>query len=441
MTTKQIDATVQQAIDAITAARMQLLMDDAPFFGAIASRLVLVPGEKTDTAATDGRSLYFNAPWINALTRPELVALLAHEAMHVALEHTLRRSWRQPYDWNVACDHAVNNELKDCGFKLPADGLCDRDFRGLAAEEIYARVARPTPPPPPLPPVTCGLPGGADDGGGEGTGSGGSADDDAAPPPDDALSDDAAESGDAAGAGSGGAADDDEPKLPPGAVLDSPDPVADKAEIQVAVLEAAMFAAAKGMGKLPGSVARLVNELTRAKLDWREILAEFVQRTCRDDFSFSQPNRRYLSHGVYLPSLRSEGMPEIAFFVDTSGSIDENQLALAVNALDDILLQVQPERVHVICCDTEVRWRATIERGERMKVEAPGGGGTDLRPPFDTLAEEGIEPVCAVYFTDGYGHYPTAAPYPVLWLMTSGHTDVPFGEVVRVANPPGGARS
>ena len=220
-------------------------------------------------------------------------------------------------------------------------------------------------------------------------------------------------------------------RLPAGGVLDSPDPVGDEAEIEVMIVESAMCA--KAAGNLPGSVQRLINELTKTKINFRDLLAEFLDKSMREDYSLRRPNRRYMSAGVYLPSLQSEATPEIAFFIDTSGSINEKQLTYAVSALKDCIAQVNPERVHVIACDTTVQWRKTFERGEELDVETPGGGGTYFAPPFDALEEDGIEPACAIYFTaDACGHFGDAPAYPVLWITEPSASQTPWGQQVRV---------
>lgn len=398
-------AMVRKAETAISDARMSLMLD-APFYGAIALRLVTVANATISqgTAATDGHSLFYNPEWINTLAPKALVGLIAHEVMHIAMKHTLRREGRNPRDWNIACDHAINNDLRDCGYELPDDGFCDRDYRGWSAEDIYPHVERPKREVTPQP--VCGgagVPEPGDDG-----------------EPKVAVpvqSDEDAES----------------EKLPAGAVLDSPDPVADEAALDGIIIEATMCA--KAAGNMPAHLGKLVNSLTRAKVNFADLLAEFITRHTDSDYSMAQANRRYLQAGVYLPALRTQdAAPEIAFFIDNSGSIDTDQLSLAVNALEDCIQQVQPERVHVIACDTEVNLRATFERGEPIKIDVHHGGGTDFNPPFAQLEREGIEPACALYFTDGCGSWPEKEPpYPVLWMMTGGyHATPPFGQVIQV---------
>ena len=429
-------------------------MLDAPFYGALALRLKLVhdPRKAQGTCATDGRALYFAATFINEQTPKQLVGLLAHEVMHVANEHCLRREGRNPRDWNIACDHAINNDLMDAGYELPEGGMSDRRFRGWASEEVFEVTKRAQS----EKPTGCGgFPGKPQDGeqgesqsGGapsdkpadddkesdkpQGGGTPTDSDDDESPQDDGNTPGDGEETeSDAPGGGGAGDDDDDDSeRLPAGGVLDSPDPVADRAEIQVAIVEAAMCA--KAAGNFPGRLQKLVNELTQSKVDFREILREFFQQCCTEDYTLRKPNKRYLSAGVYLPGMQSESTPEIAFFMDTSGSrFSDEQLSQTVGALDECIAQTEPERVHVKACDTEVTWRKTFERGEKLEVETPGGGGTWLQPCFDELAAEGVEPAVCVVLTDGIMQFPEEPPYPVVWLMTTDRV-APWGLTVRL---------
>jgi len=157
-TDKQVTSAVMAALvggDANTAANIlkaermigearTTLMLDAPFYGAIALRLTLHADvrKSSGTCATDGRGLYYNPDWIVTLKPRALVGLIAHEVMHIACKHTLRREGRNPRDWNIACDHAINNDLTAERFELPDDGMNDSQFRGWCAEEIFPHVAR-----------------------------------------------------------------------------------------------------------------------------------------------------------------------------------------------------------------------------------------------------------------------------------------------------------
>jgi hypothetical protein len=66
-----------------------------------------------------------------------LIEILAHEVMHPALHHHVRRSGRDPRLWNRACDFGINPLLVDAGFSLPDGVLIDNRLRGMNREQIY----------------------------------------------------------------------------------------------------------------------------------------------------------------------------------------------------------------------------------------------------------------------------------------------------------------
>jgi Putative metallopeptidase domain len=123
----------------IQKARTALLLDH-PFFGTLLFRLGARACSSIATMATDGVSLYFNPEFVEKLSSAELIGTLAHEVMHPALQHHIRRGGRNPRRWNVACDYAINPMLFDAGLTLPKKALMDHRFRGMSAEEIYNRL-------------------------------------------------------------------------------------------------------------------------------------------------------------------------------------------------------------------------------------------------------------------------------------------------------------
>src|SRR5882724_9127319 len=75
--------------------------------------------------------------FVETLNAATLAGTLAHEVMHPALHHHVRRSGRDPKRWNMACDFAINPLLIDAGLNLPEGVLLDNRFRGMSAEQIY----------------------------------------------------------------------------------------------------------------------------------------------------------------------------------------------------------------------------------------------------------------------------------------------------------------
>src|SRR3954447_8312607 len=120
----------------IQKTRTALVLDH-PFFGSLLFRLKSQESRSVKTMATGGIRLYYNPEFVDRLTAATLAGALAHEVLHPALQHHVRRSGRDPKRWNVACDYAINLVLVDAGLSLPEGVLLDSRFRGMSAEQIY----------------------------------------------------------------------------------------------------------------------------------------------------------------------------------------------------------------------------------------------------------------------------------------------------------------
>src|ERR1700730_13192061 len=90
-----------------------------PFLATLALRLVRIDDPTVDTAWTAGVHQAANPTWFGRLAEEGRVTLLAHEALHLALAHHLRRGGRDLARWNHACDYAGNALLVADGVKLP----------------------------------------------------------------------------------------------------------------------------------------------------------------------------------------------------------------------------------------------------------------------------------------------------------------------------------
>lgn len=359
------------------SARTALLLD-SPFFGVLALQLLLVESLQHSTMATDAVHLFFNPAFVDTLSRDELIGVIAHEVMHCAAGHCWRKDGREHQQWNVAADYAINQLLTDAGMALPAGALLDAQWAGKSAEYIYARL-------PQQPPQPKG-----------GTGACGCGE----------VLDAPADS-------------DDDGNAPP-------------TESDWKQIAAAAVQAAKMRGKLPASLARDFGTLVAPLVDWRSLLRRFVTDTTTSDYSWTQPNRRYLASGLYLPRLHAHACGPIAVAVDTSGSIDTETLRQFASEVNAIAQDVQPARVDIVWCDARVHRVDTFERNETITFTPIGGGGTDFAPVFAHYdASPELAPACLVYLTDLQGSFPPAAPdYPVLWACTYANGTAPFGEVV-----------
>jgi predicted metal-dependent peptidase len=378
-------------------ARTTLLLDH-PFFGALLFRLKGRESRRIKTMATDGVFLFHNPDFVESLNSATLVGVLAHEVLHPALHHHVRRAGRDPRRWNEACDYAINPLLLDDGFSLPEAVLVDERFRGMSAEQIYNLRES-----------------------------------EAAQEPQESP-----DSGEDAADGQGPTFGPDGESAPEteggiGQVMDAPSEgegtLEEQAREWTIAVNQAMTVASRA-GKLPLGMKRALKAAGEARVDWREMLRRLWSETTPADYSWMRPNRRHIWSGVYLPGVVREGVGEVAIAVDCSGSVNERQLGLFGAEIRSILEGQRPQRVHVLYFDAKVQRADTYECGEPIALEPVGGGGTEFGPCFEWLAEKGIQPQTLVFLTDLYGSFPMAAPsYPVLWASTGGG-HAPFGEVI-----------
>ena len=121
----------------ISASLLRLRMK-SPFFATLALFAQFRPTQLLDTAATDGKDIFFNPDFLQSLSTSQQDGLLLHEVLHAALLHVIRRGVRDPLVWNVAADIVVNGMISQQGcFELPPGGLRDTQLEHLSVEEIY----------------------------------------------------------------------------------------------------------------------------------------------------------------------------------------------------------------------------------------------------------------------------------------------------------------
>lgn len=416
----QAEETAAQAIG--TGKTRLILSKDAKsvFFASLVMRLKFAPDWQHETAATDGRQIVYNPDFINGLNEPEIIGLLAHEVMHCTNKHFARRCERDPEEWNIACDLAINPLLFESGFTLPDGALLPgfapyADFPdGLSAEEYFNLLQQQKQPQPDGQQADTGSPGPGEPGDGRTAG------DDDSP-------------GETPGTGTpdpgrcGGIMDpakDDGSPAEPGE--------AQQLDQEWTVNVAAAQQAAERRGSLPGGLARLCGNILAPAADWNSALREFITRPAKANYNWKRPNRRHIHRGIYLPSLNSLEIGHIVAVIDTSGSIGLDTLTRFASELDDIARQ-GASRITIVYHDSIVckveEW--TPEDGP-LTLAPCGGGGTDHCPVFAWIDEQDEPPAVVVCLTDLASRFPDAPEYPVLWASTDSRASHPFGERIDI---------
>lgn len=116
-----------------------------PLLGVTMSKLDTKPTEGAlaqviDTAATNGKTVYFNPEFFQSLNEDQRAFIYAHEVMHVAFNHIMRSKGKQPKLWNTATDAVINQILKKEGYEIVGEGVDMPEALNHSAEEIYDKL-------------------------------------------------------------------------------------------------------------------------------------------------------------------------------------------------------------------------------------------------------------------------------------------------------------
>lgn len=365
--------------DRIQKAKIRLIIK-FPFYASLLAGLELIEDSTIPTACTNGLDLRINPDFWESLNLNEQIGLLAHEVLHPAFLHHTRRNGRDPEIWNEACDYAINKILLDAGVTLPSGALVDYRFVNKGAEEIYDVIYR---------------------------------DQDGKPQ----------------GGGGGGF----------GGVEDLPETDGDGNPISVEHEEQKQVQKVIGAGTLAGqgggAVQRAIEKLIEPRVNWEDALAQIVSEKARDDYSYARKSDRYAyDRRLYMPSLHNDTYGDVALIVDTSISCTQEHLNIFSGECNSVA-ELTTSKKYAIYCDSDIAGVDEFEADDDVDFQFRGGGGTDFRPPFKWIDDQGIDPKIAIYFTDGEcNRFPEPPHYPVIWAIYNGdeNFDPPFGDVIHI---------
>ena len=358
-------------LDKLITARVGLLLRH-PFFGNLATRLKLIDAsEWCATLATDGRNFYYNLEFVDKLKPKEAEFGFAHEVLHNVFDHMGRRDHRDPQLSNIAADYATNQILKDERIgEVPSwiKIFQDDKYRGMSYEEIYDKLEEKA--------IKIDIStlgelldehlDGDDEGDGDGDGE------------------------EKEGGGKG------RPRLT----------AEEKKQIRDEIKEAMVASAqAAGAGRVPAGVARMINDFTEPKMDWRQMLRMNIQSIIKSNFSFSRPNRKSQHCGAILPGMMNEETIDVAVAIDMSGSISDKQAKDFISEVKGIMDEYVDFKLDLWTFDTEVYGYKQFTgdtADEILDYKCEGGGGTMFEANWDFMKEQGIEPKRFIMFTDGY---------------------------------------
>jgi predicted metal-dependent peptidase len=401
-----IDESTVEAVKKRLNKSMFKMYQEFPFWAFLIEKckLHLVPAEdKTVRTACINKNanIYFNQGFLESIPDSMLHFVMAHEVMHMLLGHFDRLGSRNPLLWNVAGDVLINHMLeghfRNKGVSLDLSDLCTADKFNISmpdeatTEQVYDIIMQNAEKH--MQKMTAG---------------------------EKQISQDMMPN--------------DGSQNPDNSVCvreNSEDTPASEKGWSEAGLESGTRA--RMAGNCPGFMERIIDSINNPKVPWHEVLSyNLRQKLCyasKNKHTFTPPNRRYLYQDVILTSRTGTKKPSLAFCIDTSGSMTEEDISKGVTELNAIR-KLYKVPIYFIECDYSVqsaRWISPHEEIPKVK----GGGGTSFVPVMEHISKNKIDIDALVFFTDGYGDFGNAPEFDVVWAINS-TVKAPYGQIIRI---------
>lgn len=314
-------------------------------------------GEGTMGISGTGR-LFINPDFVMKLDRDEIGGVMAHEMLHLIMQHHGRKGARDDRTWNYAADMCINAALRTDGIKLPKIAVFPPEgYQGdLFVESMYEFLLQ-----------------------------------------NPKYMSKGGENGNASPTAGCGMVDD--PEHGDGDDQKGPGDVDWK---QVA-LEVATIARNNSAGSGTGVANLLAPRI--AKISWRAILRRGVElassRPRRDWQSFSKRHRRSPMFGAQLPGWIGCD-PRVAVVIDVSGSMDREWISQIVAECKSLMNDFSGISVYLVAHTDEVVWEGWVSTNTQAKIETAVSfsGGTDPKPAYDAIIATRKRFDSLVHFTD-----------------------------------------
>ena len=422
---------IRQYIHRLLVARMRILCNHG-FYGLLLMHMIYSIDEGCETAYTDGERIAFSPTFLEELSDKELDFVMMHEILHVVLQHCLRGEDKDNERYNIAADIVINSTIMhENGDKVSSITLSKygesmhiapdgKEGYLYTAEEVYEMLKSSNKS------SNIGI----------------------------KTSKMAANGGDCSINGRA-----EKERMPR---KDMNKPIAKRwddhsqwgkfeEDSKLRDVWVKNFAecceaikvrdASNNRGTLPMFAQRMLEKLKKSQTDWRTILNDFIQEEICD-YSFSPPDRRFQDSPFFLPDFnemgKNDNVSDILFFIDTSGSISDNDMTTAFSEIKGAIDQYDGKlKGWLGFFDAAIIEPKPFSSFEEFIVIKPaGGGGTDFQIIFEYVDQhmKDKEPNCIIILTDGCAPFPKeelANNIPVLWLINNQDVTPPWGKVAR----------
>lgn len=367
-----------------------LLRKNSMFLGTILANMDFEWNSSISTAGVSTKKLIWSPEFFEKSSKQIRVNTLVHEINHVARLHFLRRGDRDPRLWNIACDIRINTDMEEDGLSWNGfNCYLDRknEFVDMSEEEIYEKIKE--------------------------------------------------DESKISGSSSYGIGIDNPIDMEYEEV--EPEPM-QQVNMVIQAIQVAKASAPKGSGygiDFPGNIEEFITEFLTPQVNWRKQLREFFIALGNKHRDHNRPNRRY-SH-VILPSRRrnENNLDSIYFFVDSSGSVDEEQSRVIGSEIKYIWDTYKPKSMEIHQFTTKITHSLKVHNGTPFDTFfVKGRGGTHLEPVREKIIEN--KPSMVVIFSDlecaPMGELPKEFKnLTIFWVCVDNkHAEVDFGKIIHV---------
>lgn len=343
--------------------------------------------------------LVVNPGFVARLKENELIFVLAHELLHLALRTHDRARGSHHLEFNYAHDYIINDILRvELGFTaIPAGGLDMPGAREKSAEQIVLDMRRNADRMPSQSRVFDGQPV--------------TLRRVLTPAPGGGSLQDQRDAGDVLD-------DRTERELFPDEASEQGARVKalnDLAAKSLALAKA--MSAMKGRGEAGAAQQQVVTALRGLyRTPWDMALQKWLESVAPGERTFLRPSRRGVNQtDIVLPGRKRESWM-LNVVLDTSGSMTDD-IPRVLGAVADFCDAVSVDEIRVVQCDTAVTSDTVLSPAELAEYAVRGYGGSDLSPAMLALADDPRVTACLI-ITDGEIAYPPAEmPYAVLWVL------------------------
>lgn len=397
------------------------------FFGTVVSNVEYIEDNLISTAATDGKTVYYNSKFLASLDFDQQCFVLAHEICHIAYDHIHRSEGKIPKLWNIVADAVINAQLIRDGLKPVENAVNISNATDYDVEELYEKLLKEERE------VQKQSNSDSNDGNSkESDRENSNVGHDSHDPWKKAIEkrkesssnkgDDFSEKGNDSSDNLSKQNDNELEK-----VIKEISKLGEKSgfdenrkqrEENLRNLRKALLDEASKAGTREGYNSIVVNDIGSSKplVDWRRLLREEANK----DFDYSYQNP-YLEDGIIRPSIEDIPYSETEIILDTSGSVSINLLK---NFLRECKNVFQNSRIKVGCFDTKFYGFNEIRSFEDIEnMPFIGGGGTDFEVCVNAFTNRTEN---KIIFTDGMATMPSKQ-LDAIWIVFGGKKISPKG--------------